>query len=140
MTTPAPKALRSATFALYGQSLLGIAGGVIILVLIGSVHMTEEDGAGQLRFVAVVGLVIGVIQFVGAILLRRGLRWVRVTVLVIEFANVALGLEAIIQLSTAGESFQPTSVISLVLSFLVIQPLLRPEVRSWFAGDLTPQR
>lgn len=129
----APKALRSAIFALYAQSLLSMAGGVAILVLIGSLDMSEEDGAGQLGFAAVVGIALGAVLLAGAILLPRRQSWVRTTVLVVESANLVLTLVTVIALLAAGGSFQPAVIAPIMLSFLVIQPLVRPEVRAWFA-------
>jgi hypothetical protein len=131
--TPTPKALRSARIALYVQSVLSIAAGVFVITLLST--LDAGDGAGFLAAAAVIGILIGAFLLACAILLPRRLRWVRGAVLAVETINVAIGMLGLIAVISTGESAQPTGILSIVISFLVIRPLMRADVREWFANE-----
>lgn len=129
-----PKILRPTRIVLFVQAVLSILAGVFIMALVSSFDMDDEDGAGTLIVIAVIGIVLGAILFACAVLMSRRQPGVRTTIIVVEGLNVVSGLIGLIYGITAG-AVQPTVVVPIVLSLLVMRPLLRQDVREWYAGE-----
>lgn len=114
------------------QGVLGLAGGILLMALVNESDLAE--GSGLLTALSLVSVAAAVVLLTCAVLLYRGLPWVRVTTLVIEGFTAAGALFSLVS-SMAEGSFQATGTIPLVLSSLVITNLVRPEVRDWFASS-----
>ncbi|MFI7126737.1 hypothetical protein ACIBQ1_13665 [Nonomuraea sp. NPDC050153] len=129
---PVPRNLWQSRGIMIVQGVLGLLGGIFVMALVNGSDMT--GGAGLLITLALVSVAAAVALLACAVLLYRGLPWVRVTTLVIEGFTGVGALVSLVSGLVEG-SFQPTGTIPLVLSFLVITNLVRPEVRDWFSGS-----
>ncbi|MBN6041905.1 hypothetical protein [Amycolatopsis sp. 195334CR] len=134
MTVPPPerlpKVLRQTRVVLYVQSLLSILGGVLLVAAVSSLG----DGADTtaLLLLGVASILFALPLLVCAIKLRDRLPWVRTTALVFEWITVASGALGLLMSLVQGAV--PTGILSLVLGVLVLQSLMKAEVREWFAG------
>lgn len=124
-----PKVLRQTRIVLYVQSLLSILGGVLIVALVVSF---DDDELTAPLLLGLASILFALPLLVCAIKLHERLPWVRTTALVFEWITVASG--AIGLLMTLAQGAVPTGILSLVLGVLVLQSLMKAEVRAWFEG------
>ncbi|QFU89081.1 hypothetical protein [Amycolatopsis sp. YIM 10] len=125
-----PKVLRQTRVVLYVQSLLSIIGGLIIVAMVVSLDAGDDLTAPLLLGLA--SILFALPLLVCAVKLHERLPWVRTTALVFEWITVASG--ALGLLMTLAQGAVPTGILSLVLGALVLQSLMKAEVREWFAG------
>lgn len=119
---------------MFVQSVLSIVVGVALLALLGSADVEDSGGLGLLLGGS---LVLSVVLLGCAVTLPSGRRSVWLTTLVIEGINIASFLVGLVFLLVDGDSPPPAGALPFVLTALVVGPLVRPEVRAWFAGERT---
>lgn len=103
MTTPSvkaqmPKSVRQALVGVWIQAVLNLVVGFLLVALVsdGADH-GREDGAGLIRFLAVVSLVIAGVLLLCGVFAERRLKGIRVTVIVIEALGVLIGVVGVFQ-------------------------------------------
>lgn len=132
MTTPGmkaqmPKNVRLAVVGIWVQGVLNLAAGALLLAVVNdAADHGQDEGAGLLRFVAVLSLLIaGALILCGALAGKRS-NGVRVTVIVIEALSLLSGLLGLFQ--GGGVSVLPGIVFALV----VLRSFSSAEARTWF--------
>ncbi|MDI5974882.1 hypothetical protein [Amycolatopsis magusensis] len=129
-----PKALRQTRIVLYVQSLLSIVIGFFITLLVLSLDNGSDDLTAPL-LLGVAAIVLALPLLICAIKLHQRLPWVRTLALVFEWITVASG--ALGLLMTLAQGGVPSGILQLVLGIVVLQSLMKAEVREWFAGRAT---
>ncbi len=131
---PVEKRLRTVRVTMIAQAVLGMAGGVLVLYLLGlSEDGGDTTGYGALRALTVLSTALSGLLLVCAVRLLRRLPWVRVTTLVIEGITVVSGLVGLVS-AVSGGQVGPMTVVPIALGAAVIVPLLSRDVSEWFAG------
>ena len=132
MTTPSvnaqmPKNVRLAVVGVWIQAVLNLAAGGLLLVVVNdAAEHGRDEGAGLLRFVAVLSLLIaGALLLCGVFAGKRS-NGIRVTIIVIEALGLLSGVLGLI--NGGGVSVFP----GLVLTLLVLRGLGSAEARKWF--------
>src|SRR5688572_20132674 len=113
-----PKQLWTAIITLYLQAALNVFAGILLVSL-------ADDDAPEMAVLGIGSFVIGAVLLASAVLLTRGVWWVRWPVLVVEVFGIISGAIALF-------SGMISAVGGLVLSVLVLVNLFHSEVRLWF--------
>lgn len=122
-----PKALKPTRIVLFVQSLLGIVGALLLLVLVGSAP-ESADGSGLVIALSLFSLVLAGALLFCAVQLPNRPTWLRATVIAIEAITCIDGV------ITLFYAMNPLAVLRVVFALLVVQALLRKDVRDWFAA------
>ncbi|MCX4761765.1 hypothetical protein OG562_12420 [Streptomyces sp. NBC_01275] len=131
MTTPGvkaqmPKNVRLATVGVWVQAVLNLAAGALLLAVVNdAADHGQDEGAGLLRFVAVLSLLIaGALLLCGVFAGQRS-NGIRVTVIVIEALSLLSGVLGLLQ---GGVSVLP----GIALALVVLRGFSSAEARNWF--------
>ncbi|WP_405767701.1 hypothetical protein [Streptomyces sp. NBC_01538] len=132
MTTPSvrtrmPRNVRLAVVGVWVQAVLNLAAGFLLLAVVNdAVDHGQDEGAGALRFVAVLSLLIaGALLLCGLFAGGRS-NGIRVTVIVIEALSLTSGALGLLQ--GGGVSVLP----GIVFSLAVLRGFSSAEARNWF--------
>ncbi|MGW3101235.1 hypothetical protein [Streptomyces sp. NPDC001100] len=132
MTTPSVKAqmprnVRLALVGVWVQAVLNLAAGFLLLAVVSdAVDHGQDEGAGLLRFVAVLSLLIaGALLLCGVFAGKRS-NGIRVTVIVIEALSLLSGVLGLFQ--GGGVGVLPSIAFALV----VLRGFSSAEARNWF--------
>ncbi|MCI2417901.1 hypothetical protein MOQ72_10740 [Saccharopolyspora sp. K220] len=133
MTSPqpaqlAPKIVNIVRIVMFVQAALGLVAGAFVLLLLLTAGNNSADGTNAVIGVfTVLSIVAAVVLLVCAVKLPSRLPWVRVTTIVIEAITAVDGVITLVF------ALNPLAVLRVVCGVLVIQALLRRDVRAWFA-------
>ena len=132
MTTPSvkaqmPKNVRLAVVGVWVQAVLNLAaGGLLLAVVNDAADHGRDEGAGLLRFVAVLSLLIaGALLLCGVFAGKRS-KGIRVTVIVIEALSLLSGVLGLLQ--GGGVSVLPGIAFALAM----LRGFSSAEARNWF--------
>ncbi|WP_405639468.1 hypothetical protein [Streptomyces sp. NBC_00019] len=132
MTTPSVKApmprnVRLAVVGVWVQALLNLAAGALLLAVVNNAaDHGQDEGAGLLRFVAVLSLLIaGALLLCGVFAGKRS-NGIRVTVIVIEVLSLLSGVVGL--LKGGGASVLPGIAFALGM----LRGFSSAEARNWF--------
>jgi hypothetical protein len=131
MTTPSvkaqmPKSVRLALVGVWVQAVLNLAAGFLLLALVNdAADHGQDEGAGLLRFLAVLSLLIAGALLLCGVLAGKRSNGIRVTVIVIEALSLLSGVLGLLQGSV---SVLPGIAFALV----VLRGFSTVEARNWF--------
>ncbi|MGY1502697.1 hypothetical protein ACW4TU_39995 [Streptomyces sp. QTS52] len=132
MTTPSvkaqlPKNVRLALVGVWVQAVLNLAAGALLLAVVNdAADHGQDEGAGLLRFLAVLSLLIAGALLLCGVFADRRLNGIRVTVIVIEALSLLSGVLGLLQ--GAGVSVLP----GIAFALLVLRGFSTVEARNWF--------
>ncbi|MFF7946353.1 hypothetical protein [Streptomyces griseorubiginosus] len=132
MTTPSvkaqmPKNVRLALVGVWVQAVLNLAAGFLLLAVVNdAVDHGQDEGAGLLRFVAVLSLLIAGALLLCGVLAGKRSNGIRVTVIVIEALGLLSGVLGLFQGGGVGV------VPGIVFAFVVLRGFSSAEARNWF--------
>jgi hypothetical protein len=132
MTTPSvkarmPKSVRLALVGVWVQAVLNLAAGFLLLAVANdAADHGQDEGAGLLRFLAVLSLLIaGALLLCGVFAGKRS-NGIRVAVIVIEALSLLSGVLGLFQ--GGGVSVLP----SIAFALAVLRGFSTVEARNWF--------
>lgn len=128
--------LRYTRMTMFVQAILGVATGVFMLVLLGTAADGDTGGLALIGVLTAVSILLAAALLTCAVVLPRRPPWVRGAIMVIEWIFVLGGVINLIVGLSSG-TIQPLAFLPIILGFAVIQPLVRPDVKAWFAGEPT---
>ncbi|MGP4016516.1 hypothetical protein [Saccharopolyspora sp. 5N708] len=136
MTSPqpaelAPKIVKPIRIVMFVQAVLGLVAAVFVLLLMLSDDSAFEGGNTVIGVFMVLSIVAAAALLFCAIMLPSRQPWIRVTVIVIEAITTIDGLVTLVF------AMNPLAALRVVFGVLVIQALLRQDVRAWFAEPQT---
>ncbi|GAA4843629.1 hypothetical protein [Kitasatospora terrestris] len=117
---PMPRPLK---FAIGGLVFQVLANGLVGLLLLGL--SDGDDDSGVLGAIGGITLFLALVLAICAALVPRRLRWVRVTVTVIEGLAVLNGIVALFSGSVPG-------LLGIVLAIAILRAFNSPEGKAWF--------
>ncbi|MDQ1045302.1 hypothetical protein [Streptomyces sp. V4I2] len=121
-----PKSVRLALVGVWVQAVLNLAAGFLLLALVNdAADHGQDEGAGLLRFLAVLSLLIaGALLLCGVFAGKRS-NWIRVTVIVIEALSLLSGVVGLLQ---GGVSV----LLGIAFALVVLRGFSTMEARNWF--------
>ncbi|WP_234441239.1 MULTISPECIES: hypothetical protein [Streptomyces] len=132
MTTPGvkaqmPKNVRLALVGVWVQAVLNLAAGALLLAVVNdAADHGQDEGAGLLRFVAVLSLLIAGALLLCGVLAGKRSNGIRVTVIVIEALSLLSGVLGLVQ--GGGVSVLP----GIAFAIAVLRGFSSAEARNWF--------
>ncbi|MFC8430196.1 hypothetical protein [Streptomyces sp. NPDC057253] len=122
-----PKNVKLALAGVWIQAVLNLAVGFLLLAVVNdAVDHGRDEGAGLLRFVAVVSLLVAGVLLLCGVFARTRSNGIRVTIIVIESLSLLSSVVGLLKGGGAGV------VPGLLLPFLVLRGAASAEARNWF--------
>ncbi|GAA0307857.1 hypothetical protein ACKI1I_04305 [Streptomyces turgidiscabies] len=122
-----PKSVRLALVGVWLQAVLNLAAGFLLVAVVNdAVDHGRDEGAGLLRFVAVLSLLIAGALLLCGVFAGKRVNGIRVTVIVVEALGVLIGVVSLFQ--GGGVSVLP----GIVFAVAVLRVFSSAEARNWF--------
>ncbi|WP_327694684.1 hypothetical protein [Streptomyces sp. NBC_00459] len=121
-----PKNVKMALAGVWVQAVLSLVAGFLLLAVVDdAVDHGQEDGAGLLRFVAVLTLLIAGALLLCGVFAGTRANGIRVTIIAIEVLSLVSGLVGL--LNGGG-----ISIAGILLALVVLRGACSAEARNWF--------